>query len=128
MVVGVSVSLSMQSMPTCELSGSLESDVGFVLKTSHAPIRDKLWNFFPDPESSRAASKYHAAMNPLLTWTVLITVLQHVRPAVFSEWVFAILETTFEVLLFIEFCLRALVSPSKIAILFDVYNSTDLFI
>lgn len=83
------------------------------------------WIFFEEPDSSRVAGIYGAAMMPLICLSVLVCLLQSLDEPVLHGVAAAATETTCDALFALELLLRFVVCPSRREFSTDLLNLND---
>jgi len=82
--------------------------------------------FLEDPTSSRIAQLYAYAMPTLIVLSVLVTLVQTIRPAPFSGMAAGITESCFDLIFSAEIIVRFVVCPSRRAFLLAPFNLLDI--
>lgn len=91
-------------------------------------VLENAWRFLEDPSSSLAAVCYARASTAVVVLAAATTLLQSIEDPLLSDFLAAIFEVSFEVLVTIEFLVRFIVSPNHIYFFRNPYNLIDLFV
>ncbi|CAK9072446.1 unnamed protein product [Durusdinium trenchii] len=106
------------------------------LEVSRAPLLrlqgersrwDSLWELLDDPDSSRPAYWISQFLKVMVITGLVISQVQTGEEPMISAHLAACVETTFDVVFFVEFCCRIMTAPSKRSYVLDPLNWADLF-
>eukprot|EP00930_Biecheleria_cincta_P095878 TRINITY_DN87778_c0_g1_i1.p1 TRINITY_DN87778_c0_g1~~TRINITY_DN87778_c0_g1_i1.p1 ORF type:complete len:624 (+),score=94.53 TRINITY_DN87778_c0_g1_i1:86-1957(+) len=105
---------------------SLQQSVTMFQKTRpRAAWAEKLWTFLDDPESSCSASIFSKLLDPLLHFSVILSVLQTTDPAPLDSVTFDTIQMSIDLFFLAELIVRLYVCPSFYFFVRSFYNITD---
>lgn len=87
---------------------------------------ERVWEVLEDPHSSRAAWWISQTMKVIVILSVFVTNMQLSQEPITYGQTFAFLETTFDLIFFLEFLCRIFSAPSKKEYIKDAFNWADV--
>lgn len=102
-----------------------ESMTMFQNKRKRSEWAERLWLFLDDPESSFPAYVWSKLLDPLLQFSVILSVLQTTDPAPLDSNTFDTIQMSIDLFFLAELIIRLCVCPSVYYFVQSFYNITD---